>query len=88
MDKPIQRSSEAFAAPLDDTVLLLNAETGRYHGLNPVAARIWDLLAEPITQDALITRLLAEFEVSPEECGDQVSTFLGDLRERGLLKQG
>lgn len=88
MDKPIQRSSDAFAAPLDDTVLLLNAETGRYHGLNPVAARIWDLLAEPITQDALITRLLVEFEVSPEECGEQVSAFLADLRDRGLLKQG
>lgn len=88
MDEPIQRSSEAFAAPLDDSVLLLNAETGRYHGLNPVAARIWDLLAEPITQDALIAKLLTEFDVSPEECRDQVSAFLGDLRERGLLKQG
>lgn len=85
MKQNLQRAADVFAAPLEDDTLLLNVTTGRYHGLNPVAARIWDLLADPISEDQLIDRLLEEFEVTPEACRAEVAAFLASLRERGLL---
>lgn len=88
MDQVFRRKDDVFAAPLEDTTLLLNVDTGRYHGLNPVAARIWELLAEPIDEATLVARLVEEFRVTREECQREVAAFLAGLRERGLLHEG
>jgi hypothetical protein len=88
MGQMFRRNNDVFAAPLEDTTLLLNAVTGRYHGLNPVAARIWELLADPVEEKELINRLLAEFDVTPEDCQREVAVFLAGLQERGLLING
>jgi hypothetical protein len=85
MGELIQRNGNVFVAPLEETILLLNSETGLYHGLNLVAARIWEILADPIEEAALIAQLVAEFEVTPEDCQREVSAFLAGLRARGLL---
>lgn len=79
------RTEDVFAAPLEDTTLLLNSETGCYHGLNPVAARIWELLAAPIDADALVNQLVTEFAVAPNQCAGEVVAFLAELRARGLI---
>ena len=82
----LHRKSEILAAPLADTILLMNVTVGRYHSLtNPVGTRIWELLADPIDEAELIARLVAEFEVAPEDCRREVSSFLAKLRERDLL---
>jgi hypothetical protein len=74
-----------MAAPLDETLLLLNIQTGHYHGLNSVAARIWGLLAEPSTLDRLTAQLTREFAVSEDDCRREVADFLVRLDDRGLL---
>ncbi|WP_162248232.1 MULTISPECIES: HPr-rel-A system PqqD family peptide chaperone [unclassified Sphingomonas] len=81
-----RRSDSAFGAPIDDTVLLLNAEAGQYHALNPVAARIWQMLAEPVSEEGLVDRLQTEFDVTPEQCRREVQEFLAQLHARGLLQ--
>ena len=88
MTETYQRSAEAFDAPLDEVVMLLNVPTGRYHELNGVAGRIWELLATPISADDLVGALTAEYDVAPEECRNQVMAFLEALRERKLLAEG
>lgn len=85
MEKVYQRSDEAFDAPLAEVVMLLNVGTGRYHELNAVAGRIWELLAAPRSEDDLVTALTAEYEVEPTECRIQVADFLEKLRARKLL---
>lgn len=84
----LQRSDAVMGAELEDGLMLLNVEAGRYHSLDPVASRIWEMLAEPTDEDRLVTRLLAEFDVTPEKCRDEVRAFLAQLRARGLLATG
>lgn len=81
----IQRSADIFPTQLDGSVLLLNADTGCYHGLNPVGSRIWELLAEPIEESHLVSRLTSEFVVEADECEREVKAFVEQLRIRGLL---
>lgn len=87
MAQKIRRNEDVFAAPLEDTMLLLNSETGSYHGLSPVAARIWELLADPMDETTLVTRLVEEFAVTPEQCAREVTDFLAALRARGLIDE-
>ncbi|HEV7289951.1 HPr-rel-A system PqqD family peptide chaperone [Sphingomonas sp.] len=87
MTQKIRRNDDVFTAPVDGTILLLNAETGSYHGLSPVASRIWELLADPTDETALVSQLLAEFAVTPEQCAREVTDFLAALRARGLIDE-
>ncbi len=86
MGRILQRSEGMLGTANQDVVLLLNAQSGQYHQLNAVAARVWELLEKPVDQDTIITTLLAEYAVPPEECRAQVQIFLGQLEDRGLLK--
>jgi hypothetical protein len=72
----------AFAA---ETVVL-NINTGQYHGLNPVAGRMLETLqgTPKLTQAA---RALAdEFEQPPERVEHDLWTLCQSLRTRGLVE--
>ena len=85
-DALISRSTDILTTELDDALLMLNIPRGEYHGLNEVAARIWALLEQPTCPAALVSALVAEYEVTPEECAAAVDCFLMDLRARNLLR--
>jgi Coenzyme PQQ synthesis protein D (PqqD) len=68
-------------------ILLLNLETGQYHGLNPTGGRMMELLKE--TDGSLreaTERLAGEVEMTPEEIADDLASFCADLVERGLME--
>lgn len=77
----ISKQGDWISAKVGDEIVMMSAEEGKYIGLNDVGARIWELLDEPQTRDALEARLLEEFEVTPEACRIEVDTFLAKLAE-------
>lgn len=85
-DALISRSTDVLTTEADDVLLMLNIPRGEYHGLNAVAARIWDLLDQPTSPAALVAALMDEYEVAPDECADAVTVFLTQLRDRDLLR--
>lgn len=64
---------------------LLHLDTSRYHVLNPIGARIWDLLNSAATLDELCAALCAEYVVTPEACRREVETYLDLLLAEGLV---
>ena len=70
----------------EEGTVLLHLDTGAYHALTPVAARIWELLSSPCTEEEIRERLEREFEVEPAVLRDDVARFLAELRERGLIR--
>ena len=85
MSGEIQRSNEVLTASVDDMLMMLSVKQGRYYGLKGVGPRIWELLEQPATQAGIVAQLLAEFEVPPGLCAEQVAGFVDRLRQRGLL---
>jgi len=83
----LRRRPDVPAAPLGDRLLVLDAARGRFVGLNPVAARIWDLVATPSGLDDLVARLLTEFDVDPRTCRTETAAVLADLHARGLVEE-
>jgi hypothetical protein len=72
----------AFAA---ETVVL-NLKTGGYHGLNPVAGRMLEVLEETGDPREAIRRVLAEWDVSQEQVDADAARLCADLVERGLIE--
>lgn len=65
--------------------VLLNLDTGQYYALNQAGARLWHLLLEHRRLEPVLERMLAEYEVAPEQLRDDVDALLEELLERRLL---
>lgn len=88
MSASIRRVDNILTTPTAQALLMLNVDRGQYHSINETAARIWELLAEPTTEEALVDALLREFDVDRARCAAEVNALLAALRERGLLRGG
>ena len=68
-----------------DELVLLDLNRGVYYGLDPIGARIWELLSEGLDESAIVTRLCDEYEVGREQLRADLAKLVGELRECGLL---
>lgn len=71
---------------MEDGAVLLDLESGVYFGLDEVGTRVWTLLAEHKTPDAVCAAMLAEFEVDPGVLAEDVRRLVGELQQNGLLR--
>jgi hypothetical protein len=66
--------------------LLLNLETGQYHGLNETGGRMLELLeATGGRVREAIERLADEYEVAFSDIASDLTSFCSDLEARGLV---
>jgi hypothetical protein len=65
--------------------VILHLTSGQYYGLDPVGARIWNLLQQPITVQKLLDTILAEYEVEPRQCQNDLLALLEHLAEEKLI---
>jgi hypothetical protein len=79
------RNSKTISGRLHDEMVMMDLEQGKYFSLNPVATRIWDLLAEPATIGVLCGLLKEEYEVGEEQCVEEVSALLNEMVRLGLI---
>ncbi len=79
-------ASGLTAADLGGEAVLLDANSGRYFGLNEVGARILDLARQPQTIEEIVESLEAEFDVDRERLSEDVLVFVRQLVERRLLE--
>jgi coenzyme PQQ synthesis protein D (PqqD) len=70
---------------VNETVML-NLETGKYHGLNPTAGRMLERLEEAPTIGAAAELLADEYAQPIDQIEEDLCGFCVDLRTRGLLE--
>jgi len=74
-----------FRAFVEETVVL-NLESGRYHGLNPTAGRMLELLGELGDLDVVVQRIAEETGAPAERVAEDLHGFCSSLAERGLIE--
>jgi len=78
------RSPGVLGAEVGDSYVLLSADL-EYVGLDPVGRRVWDIVENPTTLNAIVTQLLQEFSVDDASCRRDVRLFLASLLSHDLL---
>lgn len=93
MADTMEWQERAFVVPehvlvreLADEAVILNLRDECYLGLDPTAARMWQLLTESATVGDAYRRLLEEYEVNPERLSADLKGFLDDLERRDLVE--
>ena len=68
-----------------EETVILNLDTGMYHGLNLIAARMLDVLQQRATVDLAVADLTGEFDQPRERIERDVVGLCRALSERGLI---
>ena len=69
-----------------DETVLLNLESGAYFGLDPVGSRFLELLATEGALNAVIARMMEEFEVSEAQLEADLLRLTDEMLASGLLE--
>ena len=72
-------------AGLGNEAVLLDSESGEYFAINEVAHRILELSGEGESLAQVVSGLMAEFEVERSRLEADVTSFVEELQQRGLV---
>lgn len=82
----VKRKAGIVSSKLEDEVVMLDIEQGKYFGLDPIGARIWELIETPNTIQAIISSLTAEYNVGKEQCENDVFEFLNQMHSLSIIE--
>lgn len=85
-DSIVAATTNMVAADIGDEVIMLHLEKGKYFGLGAVGTRIWELLRAPIAVAEIERTLIEEYEVGAEQCHEEVTQFISELLDEGLVE--
>ncbi len=94
-DKPVRDALLASRMRLPEHVVhrgfaaetvVLNLKTGKYHGLNPVAGKMLEVLEQVGGVQDAAHQLAAEYDQPLETIEEDLCDLCADLIERGLIE--
>jgi hypothetical protein len=86
LDSVVSIARDVIHSNLADEIVLLDLKSGVYHGLEAVGARIWELLATPVSLRQVLDTLLEEYDVEPRQCEQDLLKLVEELRSHGLVE--
>lgn len=84
--KQLRVPPEVMYRGLGEETVILDLASGAYYGLNPVATRMWSLLADHGDVDQAVDQLTREYDVERNRLETDLHTFLDQLLVRGLME--
>ena len=86
LDSTVQVADEVVSCDLDGEAAILNIKDGVYYGLDPVGAKIWNLIQKPIILYEVVEVIWNEYDVNKDQCKDDLMELVENLFEYGLVK--
>jgi hypothetical protein len=81
----VRQRAHIVAARRGESTVLLDVTRGAYYSLDGVGARVWDLLGDPTSAEAVIADLVREYDAPPERIADDVAVLLRQLAAAHLV---
>jgi hypothetical protein len=82
----IRISKDVLAQELEGETVILDLASESYFGLNEVGTRIWALVEEGQSREAVVDTLVDEYDVERDVLEKDVSELLDQLNEAGLIE--
>lgn len=85
MTSRVRVNEDVLFQELQGETVLLNLNSGTYFGLDPVGTRMWHLMVEKEQLAEVARSIVAEFDVSEEQCAADLLALVTKLESRGLV---
>lgn len=81
----VRRKRGPIFTRLDDELLAIDAEAGRYYNMSGCGFRIWELIEAPRSIGSICQHIEDELDVEHATCVADVMRFVADLNDLGLV---
>jgi hypothetical protein len=79
-------TGDHVSSSLGEEVVILSLKEGKYFGLDPVGARLWQLIQKPVSVLHVRDQFLEEFDVESDQCLADLLDVLEDLAIHNLVE--
>jgi len=66
--------------------VMMSIDEGKYFGLNKTGNYIWKILDQPLSFGELCSILVAKFNLTEQQCEEDVVPFIEELTKENILK--
>ncbi|MCM2983548.1 hypothetical protein CHH55_10005 [Niallia circulans] len=80
-----QVNKENTCKELNSQMYIWNEQNNTYYKIGEIGTVIWEYCKYPISEQQIVAMLMEDYEVSKEECEQQVEYFLAELLADNLL---
>lgn len=85
-DPVFSAAPDQLSSKLGSEAVILNLSSGVYYGLDPVGARVWELLQEARPLSAIRDQIVSEFDVTKAQCEQDLALLLKSMQDEGLIR--
>ncbi len=86
MGKTVKILKKLSVTELAGEKVMVDFDTGKYFLIKGVGNTIWDMLEDGISVDAIVEKLLEDFDVEREECVEATENFLKQLSDNEFIE--
>jgi len=83
----LRRTEEVSAETIDGEAVAINLDTGLYYRMDGVAGFAWERIEDGITQEGLLSQVVAAYDVARDVAAEDVRAFVEDLMEEALISR-
>lgn len=83
-DKVVRRS-DIVAVNMNDELVMMDIQSGKYFDMKGPAADIWKMLESEMTIESVVDKLMSLYDVERDECMKDTVAFLEQLESRKLI---
>lgn len=82
----ISRADTVVATNLDDEVIMMSVESGKYFHLDDIATDVWSKLEEPASFGDVVAHLCEIYDVKLDQCRAQTADLIQQLADLNVLQ--
>ena len=60
---------------------------GEYYSMDEMATKMWRLLQEELSKEAVVARIVAEYDIGEDRVEHDLTHFIEDLQANGLIEE-
>lgn len=81
----LRKNDGVFSGDVDGEIVAMNVQNGKYYHLNGTGSRIFALLEDPLSVQALCEKLQPRYRAGGEVLGRDVLEFVREMVDFGLI---
>jgi hypothetical protein len=81
----LTKSPDALTSPVKDGLAMMDVQSGNYYGLDDIETKTWALIDSQRTLGEICDLLIETYDVSREQCWEDVSKWVGQLAKNKLV---
>ena len=86
LQSTVVQTDNLLDSEIDDELIVMSINAGKYYGMDAIGARIWLLLTQPRQIFEICEQLQLEFDVDRATCELDVMEFIQQLTDARLVQ--